>query len=67
MAIEVITKDRIEDFPFEGIIFSPCNKKGEILDGATKIHYKKGQFLTYPFDDRLDNEKIYDYYIMQYK
>lgn len=66
MARETIPYSRLEDFPFEGIVFMPSTKNGEVYDGADMLHYKNGRFLTYPFDKSLDNVKIYGYYIMEH-
>lgn len=67
MAVEVINKERIQDFPFDILIFTPSTKTGKAYEGSEQIHYKDGRFLTYPFDETLDNKHIYDYYIIEYK
>lgn len=67
MAVEVINKERIQDFPFDTLIFTPATKTGKVYEGFDQIHYKDGRFLTYPFDEELNNKHIYDYYIIEYK
>ena len=41
---EIISYNDIEKFPFEGIIFKPCLPNGEIIEEASSIHYKNGEF-----------------------
>lgn len=67
MQKEVISYKDIEKFPFEGIVFTPCLQNGRVLEGATEIHYKDGNFVSYPFDEDLDDVKIFKYYIMRYE
>ena len=64
---EIISYNDIEKFPFEGIIFKPCLPNGEIIEGASSIHYKNGEFLEFPFDKNIDDIKVFNNYIMYYK
>ena len=67
MSREMINYKDIEDFPFEGIIFKPCLPNGELIEGASSIHYKDGSFLVFPSDESLDDVKVFKNYIMYYK
>ena len=62
MSREIIDYKKIEDFPFEGIIFKPCLPNGEIIEEASSIHYKNGEFLEFPFDKNIDDIKVFNNY-----
>lgn len=64
---EVVNYEKIYDFPFEGLIFTPCLENGRVIEGASEIHYKNGDFVSFPFDKGLDDIKIFKNYIMRYK
>ena len=67
MSREIIDYKRIEEFPFEGIIFKPCLPNGKIIKEASSIHYKDGNFMSFPLDKDLDDIKVFKNYIMYYK
>ena len=66
MSREIINYKKIEDFPFEGIIFKPCLPNGKIIESASSIHYKNGKFISFPLDKDLDDIKVFNNYIMYY-
>ena len=67
MSREIIDYKKIEEFPFEGIIFKPCLPNGKIIESASSIHYKDGSFVSFPLDEDLDDIKVFKNYIMHYK
>lgn len=66
MSREIIGYKKIEDFPFEGIIFKPCLPNGKTIESASSIHYKDGSFVSFPLDKDLDDIKVFKNYIMYY-
>ena len=66
MSREIIDYKKIEEFPFEGIIFKPCLSNGKTIESASSIHYKDGSFVSFPLDKDLDDIKVFKNYIMYY-
>lgn len=57
----------ISRFPYEDILFCPCMINGKELKSTVPLHFKDGEILTFPFNNKIDNMTVYKYYIMKYK
>lgn len=67
MSREVVNYEKIFNFPFEGLVFIPCYTDGKSIEGASSIHYKDGEFVSFPFDKNIDDIKVFKNYMMKYK